>query len=118
VSVYDEELRLPSGTPSSDTCPGSGGAALQQEWRQLGYSDQLLVSGFKTIVSDVAAAFPDKYIGLSLFPPVGGPSAALAFPSTRSAKLTLELVNAAASFAPGRLEFQSDSILTIDAFAI
>jgi hypothetical protein len=119
VSVYDEELRLPSGMPAapSGTCSGSSSAALNQQWRGLGYSDDALESGFIMITRAAAQAFPGTYLGLSLYPPTVD-SNALAFPNGNAqhvAEVSATLVQDASRIAPGRLELQSDDLDTTSA---
>jgi len=120
LSVYDEELRLPTGTPSpmpSDTLPCPDGRpayptaindADTSIWRALGYSDSALVKGFAAVAGSFARAFPDRYLGLSLFPPGGK---GIDFPNlTRDPVgfVALELVKAVDSLAPGRVQLQAD----------
>ena len=122
LSVYDEELRLPSGYPrptSADTvlCPDGRPAypaciddADTSRWKALGYSDSSVIYGFKTIAAAFAGAFPDRYLGLSLlnhatvgidFPNLTGDSAGYV------ASRIVKEVNAV---APGRVQIQSDDL--------
>jgi len=122
LSVYDEELRLPSGFPrptSADTVPCPDGRpaypacindADTSRWRSLGYSDSAVIFGFKTIAAAFAQAFPDRYLGLSLlnhgavgidFPNLTGDSAGYV------ASRIVKEVNAV---APGRVQVQSDDL--------
>ncbi|HUI10834.1 MAG TPA: T9SS type A sorting domain-containing protein [Bacteroidota bacterium] len=122
LSVYDEELRLPSGYPrptSADTLPCPDGRpaypaciddADTSRWRSLGYSDSSVIYGFKTIASAFAQAFPDRYLGLSLlnhgtvgidFPNLTGDSAGY---------VAARIVKEVNSVAPGRVQVQSDDL--------
>ena len=75
VSVYDEEIRLPSGEPKPkhlSSCPELHGSVLAAQWKQLGYSDQNLESGLTpTIVEDTAQAFPAKSTRPQFVPALG-----------------------------------------------
>ena len=120
LSVYDEEIRLPSGSPaptSSDTihCPDGRPAypavlndADTARWRSLGYSDSAVVGGFKTIAAAFAAAFPDRVLGLSLFPPgVKG----IDFPNLTHdtvGTVASRIVKEVTAIAPGRVQLQAD----------
>jgi hypothetical protein len=122
LSVYDEELRLPTGYPSptpSDTmlCPDGRPAyptvltdADTSRWRSLGYSDSAVVNGFSIIVSAYAQAFPDRYLGLSLFP-LG--TTGIDFPNLTQdtvGYVASQIVNMVNSVAPGRVQIQSDNL--------
>jgi hypothetical protein len=124
LSVYDEEVRLPTGIPApaaSDTsvCPDGRAAvaavtgdASASHWQSLGYSDAAVVGGFKTIAASFARAFPDRYLGYSVFPAA---AKGIDFPNlTGDAPGTVaaQLVQALASVAPGRVEIQSDALDT------
>jgi hypothetical protein len=127
VSTYDEELRLPSGFPrpastATQVCPDGTAAfpnvqndASQARWNSLGYSDSAVVSGFTVIATAFAQAFPDKTLGLSLLNP--GATGVVDFPNfTNDAPGTVasQLVKAAGTIAPGRIQIQSDD-LDVDA---
>ncbi len=123
LSVYDEELRLPTGQPSpspSDTgpCPDSLPAyptvideATTTKWLALGYSDSAVIAGFDSIATSFARAFPDRMLGLSLFP--HGAGAGIAFPNVSgdsAGYVSARLVEEVARLAPGRLLIQSDNL--------
>jgi hypothetical protein len=123
LSVYDEELRLPTGAPSptpADTlpCPDSRPAyptvlddASQMRWQTYGYSDSAVIAGFKAIATSFANAFPDRVLGLSLFP--HGAGAGIAFPNftgDSAGYVAAQLVREVAKIAPGRLQIQSDNL--------
>ncbi len=122
LSVYDEELRLPTGMPapaSTDTshCPDGRPAYPSTitdgdtaRWRGLGYSDSAVVSGFGVITKAFADAFPDKYLCLSLLP-AGGKG--LDFPNLSRdtvGQVAWELVRVANTIAPGRIQLQADNL--------
>lgn len=123
LSVYDEELRLPTGAPSpapSDTLPCPDGRpaypsvhddAAQARWTTYGYSDSAVIAGFKAITTSFAQAFPDRVLGLSLFP--HGSGAGIAFPNftaDSAGYVAAQLVREVARIAPGRLQIQSDNL--------
>ena len=122
LSVYDEELRLPSGHPSptaADTLPCPDGRpaypacindADTARWRSLGYSDSAVVYGFKTIAAAFAQAFPDRYLGLSL---LNHGNVGIDFPNlTRDSVgyVASRIVKEVNSVAPGRVQVQSDDL--------
>ena len=122
LSVYDEELRLPSGYPrpaSTDTtiCPDGRPAypttitdADTSRWRSLGYSDSAVVSGFSTIAASFAQAFPDRFLGLSLLPPG---TRGIDFPNFTGDSVGYvvgQIVKAVTSLAPGRVQLQADML--------
>jgi hypothetical protein len=122
LSVYDEEIRHPTGFPrptTADTvrCPDGRPAypaviddATNARWQSLGYSDSAVVSGFKEIVAAFADAFPDRVLGLSLFPPgqIG-----IDFPNLTADSVgyvASQIVKEASAIAPGRLQIQADNL--------
>jgi len=122
LSVYDEELRLPTGFPkptSADTqvCPDGRPAyptvitdADTSRWRTLGYSDSAVISGFKVIASAYAQAFPDRVLGLSLFP-LGAKG--IDFPNLTGdpvGYVASQIVKEVNAIAPGRVQIQSDNL--------
>ncbi len=122
LSVYDEELRLPTGNPqptSSDTgpCPDGRPAyptvmndATAARWQGLGYADSAVISGFSAITRSFARAFPDKYLGLSLFP-LG--TKGIDFPNLTGdtvGYVTGQIVKAVSAIAPGRIQVQADML--------
>ena len=120
--VYDEELRLPTGYPRpavTDTLPCPDGRrafpaviddADTSRWRSLGYSDTAAVNGFKVIATAFAKAFPDRIMGLSLFPVtpnvIDYPNLT-ADPPGYVASLIVQVAN---DIAPGRVEVQADDL--------
>ncbi len=74
VSVYDEEIRLPSGypIPPSGMCPEAGPTGDVLTWPMYGYSYANVASGFSSIATAFAQAFPDVVLGMSLFQPLEG----------------------------------------------
>jgi len=122
LSVYDEELRLPTGDPApaptdTTTCPDGYKAyphtiddATTTVWQGLGYSDAAVIGGFGVIASAFANAFPDRVLGLSLFPE--GHSAR-AFPNLTAdttGQVASQLVQEVSEIAPGRLQVQADDL--------
>ncbi len=122
LSVYDEEIRLPTGTPrptSADTqaCPDGRPAypavitdADTARWRSYGYSDSAVVNGFAVIATAFAEAFPDRYLGLSLFPPGG---TGIDFPNLTHdsvGTVTSQIVKKVSGIAPGRVQLQADML--------
>jgi hypothetical protein len=122
LSVYDEELRLPSGYPRptpADTmlCPDGRPAypaciddADTSRWRSLGYSDSSVIFGFKTIAAAYAQAFPDRYLGLSL---LNHGAAGIDFPNLTgdsAGYVASRIVKEVNAVAPGRVQIQSDDL--------
>jgi hypothetical protein len=122
LSVYDEELRLPSGLPappSTDTtvCPDGRLAttavaadAAQARWQALGYSDAATIDGFGKIAQAFADAFPDRFLGLSLLNP--GPKG-VDFPNFSNdapGYVASQLVKEVAAMAPRRVIVQADDL--------
>ncbi len=122
LSVYDEELRLPSGYPrpaSTDTttCPDGRPAypttisdADTSRWRSLGYSDSAVVSGFTAIATSFAQAFPDRFLGLSILPPG---TRGIDFPNFTGDSVGYvvgQIVKAVSAIAPGRVQLQADML--------
>jgi hypothetical protein len=122
LSVYDEELRLPTGSPTpspSDTlpCPDSLPAyptvinqATQARWNTYGYSDSAVIAGFQVIATSFARAFPDRVLGLSLFPHGGAGIAFPNFTGDSAGYVSAQLVGEVARMARGRLQIQSDNL--------
>lgn len=120
VSVYDEEVRLPSGEVpvgyGKDVCADDGekaGEVIPADARHLanyGYSAKKLTSAFGAITSAFAASFPTTKLGLSVY------QSGTAFPTIAgqppSAQVVSDLVAAANKAAPGRLHFQADNLDT------
>jgi len=122
LSVYDEEIRLPTGFPSpspTDTgaCPDGRPAyptvindADISRWQSLGYSDAAVINGFKVIAMAFAQAFPDRFLGLSLFNP--GPNG-IDFPNLTNdppGYVASQIVQEVTAIAPGRVQLQSDNL--------
>ncbi|HXW96994.1 MAG TPA: hypothetical protein VEI47_05360 [Gemmatimonadales bacterium] len=122
LSVYDEEIRLPTGFPrpaATDTAPCPDGRpayptvitdADTGAWRGLGYSDSAVVSGFAAIAASFAQAFPDRYLGLSLFPPG---TIGIDFPNLSGdpvGYVASLLVQRVSAIAPGRVQVQADEL--------
>jgi hypothetical protein len=122
VSIYDEELRLPSGSPApkstdTTTCPDGTLAypnvqndASQSRWTSFGYSDSAVISGFGVIAGAFAKAFPDKYIGLSLLNPGNTGVDFPNFSNDPVGYVVSQLVQSATTIAPGRVQLQSDDL--------
>jgi hypothetical protein len=123
LSVYDEELRLPMGSPSpsvTDTLPCPDGRpayptvlddASEARWDSLGYSDAAVISGFNVIATAFANAFPDRDLGLSLFP--HGTGTGIAFPNftaDSAGYVPAQLVREVAAQLPGQVQLQSDDL--------
>ncbi len=122
LSVYDEELRLPTGSPSpavTDTMPCPDGRpayptvitdADTARWRRLGYSDSAVIAGFSAISTAFADAFPDRVLGLSLFNPG---AKGIDFPNLTHdtvGYVAARIVQAVNGIAPGRVQIQSDNL--------
>jgi len=122
LSVYDEEIRLPTGVPrptTADTLPCPDGRraypaviddADTGRWRGLGYSDSAVVNGFRVIAKAFADAFPDRVIALSLFPPG---QKGIDFPNlTRDSAgyVAGQIVREVTAIAPGRVQIQADNL--------
>ena len=122
LSVYDEEIRLPTGIPkptTADTLPCPDGRraytaviddADTARWRGLGYSDTAAINGFSAIAKAFADSFPDRVLALSLFPPaVKG----IDFPNlTRDSVgyVAARIVKEVSAIAPGRVQVQADDL--------
>ncbi len=123
LSVYDEEIRLPTGNPAPDAnvqCPDGrftespdyavASDASDTRWQGLGYSDAAVIRGFGIISAAFAIAFPDRYLGLSLFNP--GPNG-IDFPNLTSdppGYVATQIVQEVTWIAPGRVQIQSDNL--------
>ncbi len=122
MSVYDEELRLPTGSPApanteTSTCPDGRPSypttiddASNARWQSLGYSDVAVITGFVVIATAFAQAFPDRYLGLSLFP---RGNKGIDFPNlTNDAPgyVAGQLVHGVTAIAPGRVQVQADQL--------
>jgi hypothetical protein len=123
LSVYDEELRLPTGHPApastdNSSCPDKYPAyptvindASVANWQALGYSDKAVVDGFGVIASAFAKEFPDRFLGLSLFNPG---NIGIDFPNVTGkdpvGHVASRLVQKVTTIAPGRVQLQSDDI--------
>jgi hypothetical protein len=123
LSVYDEELRLPTGKPaptSNGQCPDGRYAeapdyavasdAAASRWEALGYSDKAVINGFGVIAAAFAHAFPDRFLALSLFNP--GPQG-IDFPNLSNDPVGLvasQIVQEVTAIAPGRVQLQSDNL--------
>jgi hypothetical protein len=122
LSVYDEEIRLPTGYPrptTADTLPCPDGRpayptvindADTSRWRSLGYSDTAVINGFKVIALAFAQAFPDRFLGLSLFNPG---SKGIDFPNLSgdsAGYVALQIVKEVTAIAPNRVQLQSDNL--------
>jgi hypothetical protein len=122
LSVYDEEIRLPTGSPSPATtdtqaCPDGRPAyptvindATNAKWQGYGYSDAVVIDGFRTIAMAFEQAFPDRYLGLSLFNPGAN---GIDFPNLTShaaGSVAAQIVQAVTALAPGRVQLQSDNL--------
>lgn len=124
LSVYDEEIRLPTGRPApttADTLPCADGRrayptviadADTAHWRSLGYSDSAVVNGFAAIAGSFARAFPDRFLGLSLFNPA---TIGIDFPNLTgdpAGYVASQIVQAVSREAPGRVQLQADFLDT------
>lgn len=122
LSVYDEEIRLPTGLPAppaTDTsiCPDGRPAyptaindAVASRWQGLGYSDAAVINGIQAVATAFAQAFPDRMLGLSLFNP--GPNG-IDFPNLTgdpAGYVAGQIVQAVNGIAPGRVQLQSDNL--------
>jgi hypothetical protein len=124
LSVYDEEIRLPTGFPrpaSTDTltCADARPAyptvvtdADTARWRSLGYSDTAVVNGFTAVATSFARAFPDRFLGLSLFNPA---AIGIDFPNLTGdpvGYVASQIVQAVSRVAPRRVQLQADFLDT------
>ena len=122
LSVYDEELRLPTGNPAPDStdttvCPDGYKAyphtiddTAPSVWQGLGYSDAVVISGFAAIATAFAHAFPDRVLGLSLFPEGHSPRAFPNLAADTSGQVASQLVDEVSRIAPGRVQLQADDL--------
>jgi len=109
LSAFDEELRMPASTPApSDPtlCPVVDDTT-EARYQSLGYvSGSDVRSAWLNVVSAWGAAFPDKMMCASLFPPTLPD-----FPSWVNATqgaYAKSLVSGLATMFPGRLQIQAD----------
>ena len=124
LSVYDEEIRLPTGFPRpspTDTtvCPDGRPAyptvisdASTTAWQGHGYSNTAVINGFKVIATAFSQAFPDRALGLSLFNPA---AIGIDFPNLTNdsvGSVASQIVQEVTALAPGRVQLQSDDIDT------
>lgn len=129
LSIFDEELRLPTGFPrpaSTDTsvCPdgrpayptvtdiGTTNDASASRWQSLGYSDSAVIGGFRVIATAFAQAFPDRVLGLSLLNPG---TTGIDFPNYTSdpvGYVASQIVQEVTAIAPGRVQLQADLLDT------
>ncbi|SPE22054.1 exported hypothetical protein [Candidatus Sulfotelmatomonas gaucii] len=123
LSVYDEEIRLPTGKPAPDSnvqCPDGrytlapdyavANDASDSRWQALGYSDSAAIDGFGLVAFAFTLAFPDRYMGLSLFNP--GPDG-IDFPNLTGdpvGYVASQIVREVTIIAPGRVQLQSDNL--------
>lgn len=123
LSVYDEEIRLPTGNPAPDAddkCPDGRYAeapdfavandAADSRWQSLGYSDAAVIDGFGVIAAAFAHAFPDRFLGLSLFNP--GPHG-IDFPNLTNdpvGYVASQIVKGVTAIARDRVQLQSDNL--------
>ena len=122
LSVYDEEIRLPTGIPkptAADTLPCPDGRhayptvitdADTAHWRSLGYSDTATINGFRVIAKAFADAFPDRVLALSLFPPA---QKGIDFPNLTGdtvGYVATQIVREVTALARGRVEIQADDL--------
>ena len=122
LSVYDEEIRLPTGMPSpstSDTqaCPDGRPAypavlndVSASRWQSLGYTDAAVIGGFKVIAAAFAQAFPDRVLGLSVFAAAAKNFDFPNFTSDPPGYVTGQIVEAVTALAPGRVQIQADDL--------
>jgi hypothetical protein len=93
---------LPSPTVLTD--------ADNSRWQSLGYSDTAVIDGFGAIATAFAHAFPDRFLGLSLFYP--GPHG-IDFPNLTNdlvGYVASQIVQEVTAIAPGRMQLQSDNL--------
>ncbi|HTF99783.1 MAG TPA: hypothetical protein VK654_04245, partial [Nitrospirota bacterium] len=124
LSVYDEEIRLPTGFPrpvSTDTttCPDGRLAytavisdASSTSWLGYGYSDAAVTNGFGKIADAFALAFSDRFLGLSLFNPGAN---GIDFPNLSNdpvGYVASQIVQEVTASAPGRVQLQADNLDT------
>ena len=122
LSVYDEELRLPTGNPApastdTTTCPDGYKAypwTIQDTdtsvWRAIGYSDAAVISGFGVIATAFAHAFPDRVLGLSLFPEGHSGRGFPNLTADTTGEVASQLVDEVSRIAPGRVQLQADDL--------
>jgi hypothetical protein len=85
--------------------------ASQANWQAYGYSDSAVIAGFGVIAGAFARAFPDRVLGLSLFPHGANPGNAFPnFTADSAGYVTAQLVRTVAPLAPGRLLVQADDL--------
>jgi len=122
LSVYGEELRMPTGFPrpmSTDTsvCPNGRlaytaviGDASTTTWQTYGYSDWAVIDGFKVIAPAFAQAFPDRVPRPSLFNPA---AIGIDIPNLTNdpvSYVALQIVQKVNGLSPSRVQLQLDDI--------
>jgi hypothetical protein len=119
INTYTQELRLPAQPPdlgaAARLCLGGN----LQAWQEVGYSQGLVATGWRQMMTAALRAFPDKVFNLALitdngFPaflpdgtPVFSPAAAV---QQASLAMVTKLVQIAAQQLPGQLVLQSNGL--------
>ena len=126
LSVYDEELRLPTGFPRPNQnvqCPDTrytetpdfsvATDASATRWTALGYTNKAAIHGFRHIARAFANEFPDRFLALSLFNP-GSNGVNIDFPNvnghTPNESVEKKIVREISALAPSRVQVQSDDL--------
>lgn len=118
INTYTEELRLPA-EPPGDTAQLRCLSGNLQAWKDVGYTQGLVETGWRQMLTASMRAFPDKVFNLALitdngFPaflpngtPVSSPASAV---QQASLAMVANLVQIAAQQFPGQLVLQSNGL--------
>jgi len=119
INTYTEELRLPAEPPGTGAAAQSCLSGNLQAWEQVGYTQGLVATGWRQMLTASQRAFPDKTFNLALitdngFPaflpngtPVSSPAAAV---QQASLVIVTNLAQITAQQFPGQLVIQSNGL--------
>ena len=119
INTYTEELRLPAEPPGTGAAAQSCLGGNLQAWEQVGYTQGLVATGWRQMLTASQRAFPDKTFNLALitdngFPaflpngtPVSSPAAAV---QQASLVIVTNLTQITAQQFPGQLVIQSNGL--------
>src|SRR5438477_4067301 len=119
INTYTEELRLPAEPPGTGAAAQSCLSGNLQAWEQVGYTQGLVATGWRQMLTASQRAFPDKTFNLALitdngFPaflpngtPVSSPAAAV---QQASLVIVTDLAQITAQQFPGQLVIQSNGL--------
>ena len=74
INTYTEELRLPAEPPGTGAAAQSCLSGNLQAWEQVGYTQGLVVTGWRQMLTASQRAFPDKTFNLALITDNGFPA--------------------------------------------